>query len=185
MSQKKVDWAKYQNSLSSKSIWVTRLIFCQNDYPILRIILAKRQINHSYSFWTMPILIFSPVHLILKHPLSKICAILLFRLLWVLATKMDGTWIEIKVGIGPNFLAVALDIICSPYHMWHMMERFFLTKIHHRRWCFEFEISHATLGGHDGSFLECLPQFWHPVGKTLKSRKKSSQLHISIQQKKK
>ena len=111
----------------------------------LGIILAKGQLDHSFIFWTMPILIFSPVHLILKHPLSKICAILLFRLLWVLATRMDGTWIEIKVGIGPNFLAVALDIICSPYHMWHMMERFFLTKIHHRRWCFEFEISHATL----------------------------------------
>ena len=32
-------------------------------------LLAKGQLNHSYSFWTMPILLFSLVYLILKHPL--------------------------------------------------------------------------------------------------------------------
>ena len=29
------EWAKYQNSHSSKSIWVTKLSFCQND-PLMR-----------------------------------------------------------------------------------------------------------------------------------------------------
>ena len=29
--QKKVDWAKYHNRHSSKSIWVVKLSFCQND----------------------------------------------------------------------------------------------------------------------------------------------------------
>ena len=29
-----LDWAKYQNRHCSKSIWVMKLIFCQNDCPI-------------------------------------------------------------------------------------------------------------------------------------------------------
>ena len=33
------------------------------------IILAKGQLNHSYTFWTMPILMFSPVQIIITHPL--------------------------------------------------------------------------------------------------------------------
>ena len=37
------------------------------------IILAKYQFGHSYSFWTMPILIFSPVYLVLRHPLYSSC----------------------------------------------------------------------------------------------------------------
>ena len=32
--QKKVDWAKYHNRDSSKSIWVIKLSFCQNDSHI-------------------------------------------------------------------------------------------------------------------------------------------------------
>ena len=34
------------------------------------IILAKYQFGHSYTFWTKPILIFSPVQIIMRHPLS-------------------------------------------------------------------------------------------------------------------
>ena len=33
------------------------------------IILEKEQLDHSYNFWTMPILIFSPVQIIMGHPL--------------------------------------------------------------------------------------------------------------------
>ena len=33
------------------------------------IILAKDQFHHSYTFWAMPILIFSPVQIIMGHPL--------------------------------------------------------------------------------------------------------------------
>ena len=35
------------------------------------IILAKGQLNHSYTFWTMPILMFSPVQIIMRHPLCQ------------------------------------------------------------------------------------------------------------------
>ena len=46
-----------------------KLSFCQNDW---RIILAKYQLGHSYTFWTsMPILIFSPVQIIMRHSLSN------------------------------------------------------------------------------------------------------------------
>ena len=34
------------------------------------IILAKGQLGHSYTFWTMPILILSPVQIIMRHPLT-------------------------------------------------------------------------------------------------------------------
>ena len=34
VSHNYLDWAKYQNRHSSKSIWVTKLVFCQNDSPI-------------------------------------------------------------------------------------------------------------------------------------------------------
>ena len=34
------------------------------------IILAKGQFDHSNNFWTMPILIFSPVQIIMGHPLQ-------------------------------------------------------------------------------------------------------------------
>ena len=36
------------------------------------IILAKGQLDHLYTFWTMPILIFSPVQIIMGHPLSRL-----------------------------------------------------------------------------------------------------------------
>ena len=37
--------------------------------PNWRIILAKGQLDHTLTFWTMPILIFDPVYLLLRHPL--------------------------------------------------------------------------------------------------------------------
>ena len=36
------------------------------------IILAKGQLDHSYTFWTMSILIFSPVQIIMEHPIVQI-----------------------------------------------------------------------------------------------------------------
>ena len=42
-----------------------------SDQPDCRIILAKGQLDHSYTFWTMPILIFSPVQIIMKCPNAK------------------------------------------------------------------------------------------------------------------
>ena len=38
--------------------------------PEWRITLAKNHLGHSYTFWTMPILIFSQVQIIIRHPLS-------------------------------------------------------------------------------------------------------------------
>ena len=34
--------------------------------------LAKEQLHHSYTFWAMPILIFSPVYFFLRHPILHI-----------------------------------------------------------------------------------------------------------------
>ena len=62
---------KYQNRHSSKNIWVIKLTFLPKWSPDWRIILGKYQPGHSYTFWTMPILIFSPVYLFLRHPLVQ------------------------------------------------------------------------------------------------------------------
>ena len=35
------------------------------------IILAKEQLDHIYTFWAMPIMIFSPVQIIMGHPLGS------------------------------------------------------------------------------------------------------------------
>ena len=50
---------------------MARLVFCQNDSPTEGHILAKGQLDHSCTFWTMPIMIFSPVNIILGHPLDR------------------------------------------------------------------------------------------------------------------
>ena len=34
VSHNSLDWTKYQNRHSSKSIWLTKLVFCQNNFPI-------------------------------------------------------------------------------------------------------------------------------------------------------
>ena len=67
------DWAKYHDRHNSKSIRVTKLFFCQNDPPgpYEYIILTKEQFGRSYIFWTMPIIIFSPVSNSSNHTLSK------------------------------------------------------------------------------------------------------------------
>ena len=40
--------------------------------PDYWIILAKYQLCHSYTFWTMHILIFSPVQIIMRHPPAEV-----------------------------------------------------------------------------------------------------------------
>ena len=39
-------------SCSSKSIWLTRLLFCQNGSPMRRSFWPKEQFHHSHTFWT-------------------------------------------------------------------------------------------------------------------------------------
>ena len=71
MSRKKVDWATYHNRHSSKSIWVTRLLFCQKDSPM------------GESFWQKDSLI--------THILFELC------LLWYLAQStfiLDTLYLE-------------------------------------------------------------------------------------------
>ena len=46
-------------------------LFCQNDSLIGEIILAKGQLDHSYTFWAMPIMIFSPVANLMHYPLGR------------------------------------------------------------------------------------------------------------------
>ena len=51
MSRKKVDWAKYHNRHSWKSIIVTRLLFCQNDCSIGESIWQKDSLVTPILFW--------------------------------------------------------------------------------------------------------------------------------------
>ena len=60
-----------------------KLFFCQNNCPIRGELWQKISFHNSYTFWGMPILIFSPVQIIMTHPLvtdwfkvSKFMAIL-------------------------------------------------------------------------------------------------------------
>ena len=48
-----------------------KLSFCQIDSPHWRVILTKGQFDHLYTFGTMPILIFNPVYLFMRHPLGS------------------------------------------------------------------------------------------------------------------
>ena len=75
------DWAKYHNSHSSKSIRVTKLSFGQSGFPRSTPFWQKNQfahswtteqwfMAHSYTFWTMAILIFRPVSNSSHHPLN-------------------------------------------------------------------------------------------------------------------
>ena len=52
---------KCLNRHRSKNIWVTRLFFCQNDSLMGESFGNRAACSHSYTFWTMPILIFSLV----------------------------------------------------------------------------------------------------------------------------
>ena len=54
---------------SSKSIWVIILSFCQNDSPMRVFFWQKDSFDHSYTFWTISILIFSPGTNFGHHPL--------------------------------------------------------------------------------------------------------------------
>ena len=46
-----------------------KLSFCQNDSPMGGSFWKKGQLDHSYTFWTMPILIFSPGANFGHHPM--------------------------------------------------------------------------------------------------------------------
>ena len=48
-------------------------VFLPKWSPEWRIILAKGQLDHAYTFWTMLILIFSLVQIIMRHPLFLNC----------------------------------------------------------------------------------------------------------------
>ena len=65
------EWAKYQNRHSSKSIWVMKLFFCQNNCHIKGEFWQKNRFINSYNIWAILILIFSPVQIIMTHPLGK------------------------------------------------------------------------------------------------------------------
>ena len=55
---------------SSKSIWVTRLLFCQNDYPMRGSFWYKDSLITLILFELQPIMIFSPVANFGHHPLG-------------------------------------------------------------------------------------------------------------------
>ena len=61
------DWAKYQNRHSSKSIWVTKLLFCQNDYPMGGSFWQKDSLITHILFELL--MIFSPILNLMLHSL--------------------------------------------------------------------------------------------------------------------
>ena len=51
--------------MSYETVLIPKLI------PDGTIVSAKGQFHNSYTFWAMPILIFSPVQIIISHPLQE------------------------------------------------------------------------------------------------------------------
>ena len=99
MSWKKVDWAKYHNRHSSKSIWVIKLSFCQNDFPIGQLFWQNNSLVTYIAYWNMPIMIFSPVYFFSGHTLVVvllICSALNCNNLcrWHDWCKLDVLWCQ-------------------------------------------------------------------------------------------
>ena len=69
MSHNYLDWAKYQNRHSSKSIKVTKKVFCQNDSPIGGSFGQKDSLITDILFEHMPIMISNQVANLMHHPL--------------------------------------------------------------------------------------------------------------------
>ena len=63
------DWDKYHNMHRSKTIWVTNLLFCQNDFPKRRSFWQKDSLITHILFELWLIMIFSPVANFGQHPL--------------------------------------------------------------------------------------------------------------------
>ena len=62
--------AEHENRHSSKSIWVIKVSFCQNDPPIGELFWQKASlITHTLFELCLRILIFSPVKIIMRQPL--------------------------------------------------------------------------------------------------------------------
>ena len=90
------DWAKYHNSHSSKSIGVTKLSFCQNDFPrSMYTILTKGQFGHSYTFWKKAIMTFSPVSNFVDQSLSV--SLSEFLCYFTLSFSKEERWIAIYI----------------------------------------------------------------------------------------
>ena len=67
-----LDWANYQNMHNSKSISVVKVSFCQNDPPIGESFWQNTSlVTHILFELHMPILIFSPVQIIMRHHLLR------------------------------------------------------------------------------------------------------------------
>ena len=117
-----------------------------------RIILAKGQLDHSYTYWIMPIMIFSSVHFLLTHPLSQEAQVpslsvrsvvtkLIHRTLGFSQTfpggKQDATlkWktdlISIKLGKAP-FKQLAIGPQFRPCYRWNQEARY-LSRYHPRK----------------------------------------------------
>ena len=139
------DWAKYHNSHNSKNIRVTKLSFGRNDLPkSTYTILAKEQFGHSYTFWTMVIIIFSPVSNSSNHPLiiffqtlSPFWKWMLLIILWNVIDADYNFWPHCvekdDPGIGsgsdekcdrfPNVWKLITSTISYPQWSWDMDQR--------------------------------------------------------------
>ena len=63
------DWAKYHNRHSTKSKWVVKLSFCQNDPPMGKSFWLNKSLVTSTLFELCLFVLFSPASNLMHHPL--------------------------------------------------------------------------------------------------------------------
>ena len=96
------DWTKYHNSHSPKSITVTKQFFWKWCTP-REIILAKGHLGHSYTFWIMAIMIFSPVSNSSHHPFNEIAYpfTTFYKIVWFPSICLLHCWYQ-KIGFSSD-----------------------------------------------------------------------------------
>ena len=84
--------------------------------PHGKIILVKYQPCHSYNFWTMPILILSPVQIIMGHPLHG-PGIRLFKLADLVLSLINPSpcYVRNQIRLQNGLSPLWIDICVNPY----------------------------------------------------------------------
>ena len=97
MMPKICNWAKYHNRHSSKSIWVIKLYFCQNDPHIRESFWQNNSLGTLVLFELQPIMIFSPVANFGHHPLH----------IFMLKCLLNNLFYFFSLAVHPNKLLIA------------------------------------------------------------------------------
>ena len=109
MSHNHLDWAKYQNRHSSKSIW--NCSFTKMIVP--------------YTFWAMPILIFSPVQMIITNPLNCSCDLQIFEN----SRPSTSNFESFSRSLEQFFSQLVRTILVTKYHFYISIDRRFVSIV--------------------------------------------------------